>query len=171
MTSRSDIRAALGRRQRGMTLIELLVVIVIIALAAGLGVAWLGGGERDRLQTLTDRLARDWQLAAAVALGQQRVIGWRPVEGGYRFVAWEPARDGGAWVALSPDATALAARQWSRPVALEMASAPDEADGLAPWVAWWPPGEVIGGTLTLSSRGETRTLTVDALGVRELTAP
>ncbi|WP_245391775.1 elongator complex 1 family protein [Salinicola aestuarinus] len=66
---------------------------------------------------------------------------------------------------------ALAARQWSRPVALEMTAAPDEADGAEPWLAWWPQGEVLGGTLTLSSRGETRTLAVDALGVHELAAP
>lgn len=155
-----------GGRHGGMTLIELLVVVVIVALGASLSVAWLGGGERGRLTTQIDRLDRDWQLAASVALGQQRVIGWRPLAEGYEFVAWQPAANGGRWVALDEDAALLPARQWADPVELSMSPPPNgEAD--QPWTVWWPQGEVLGGTLTLSSGETRRTLTLDASGVRQ----
>ncbi|KAA0019908.1 type II secretion system protein GspH [Salinicola corii] len=150
-------------RQAGVTLLELLVVIVIIALAATLSVAWLGGGEPARLRSSVEQLQSDMRLAGDIAFGQQRIIGWRPGIQGYRFVTWRAQSNGGEWVPLNDDGE-LPDRSWSQPVTATRV--PPAADDAAPWLIWWPNGEVTGGELTLHSGQDQMTLHVDALAVR-----
>lgn len=156
-------------RQTGVTLLELLVVIVIIALAATLSVAWLGGGEPARLKSSVEQLRSDMRLAGDIAFGQQRIIGWRPDTRGYHFVTWRAQPNGGAqssggeWVSLNADEE-LPDRSWSQPITATLV--PPATDDVAPWLIWWPTGEVTGGELTLRSGQERMTLHVDALAVR-----
>jgi len=151
-----------------MTLLELLVVIVIIALAASLSVAWLGGGEPARLKSSVEQLRSDMRLAGDIAFGRQRIIGWQPDTWGYRFVTWQAqpnggGANGGEWVALNDDEE-LPDRSWPQPATATLA--PPATDDATPWLIWWPNGEVTGGELTLRSGQERMTLHVDALAVR-----
>lgn len=159
-------------QQSGFTLLELMVVLVIMGLAASLSVAWLAGSGPQRASTALQQLESDWRLAADMAMGEQRIIGWQVSAQGYRFVAWsvDPKQPGqGQWQPIT--SRQLPQRQWSQPVELQrtpaMALAAESWDtprsprrknamtansassGSMPWLIWWPNGEVLSATLTL----------------------
>lgn len=147
--------------QAGFSLLELLIVLAIIASLAGLSVAWLEGGNGQGLAANSEQLRRDLERAALVALDEQRVVGLRPDHQGYVFVT--RGRDDTTWRSL--DMRRLPPRHWPDTLQLERLPSPP-ADDDAPWLLWWPDGEVAGGRLRLGDGQAARTLVVDALGVR-----
>ncbi|MFC0268765.1 GspH/FimT family pseudopilin [Kushneria aurantia] len=151
-----------ARAQGGFSLLELLVVIVIIALGSALSVAWLAGADdSDRLRTAARQLVGEFRLAGEVARVRQRVIGWQPVDGGYRFVSWQEESGWQPW----RETRELTPTQWPLPVTA-VRQPPPGADTALPWLIWLPDGEVMGARLLLHSGSARQALEVDGLGAR-----
>lgn len=167
--------------QRGFTLLELMVVLVIMGLAASFSVAWLAGSGPQQAQEQLQQLESDWRLAADMAMGEQQIIGWQVTAQGYRFVTWSviPDQPGqGHWIPL--ETRHLPQRHWHQPVDLKRTPAMSTTQGtferqnnglsMAPWLIWWPNGEVLSATLRLriqpiDTAPWVRQWRIDGLGV------
>ena len=155
----------------GFSLLELMVVIFIVALGSSLTIAWLGGTDSaSRLRSVAQQLAAEFQLAGDIATARQQVIGWQPLEDGYRFLSWQAD---GRWQPWG-ERSGLTPQRWPLTVHPQSdlhawhthAQRVVQQRGEQPWLVWLPSGEVIGGRVILHGADTHVTIEVDALTVR-----
>ncbi|MBR9912693.1 MAG: type II secretion system minor pseudopilin GspH [Gammaproteobacteria bacterium] len=75
--------------QRGFTLLEVLLVVVIIGVMAGLASLAIGGNESRLLQQEAERLQQVLTMAQDEAAFQQRNLGLKLMDDGYRFYQFD----------------------------------------------------------------------------------
>lgn len=160
------------QRRAGFTLIEILVVLFIVSIMAGIIVAHLprmtSTGELD---TSARRLVQLLGMAKQEALLEADEYGFKPEHNGYRFYVYDDAAQ--KWTPL----TERPFQERRLPEGLELTATiednrltlADDKDKSVPPILLLSSGETTPFDLTLSmpSRGASRTLVADGYGAFE----